>query len=261
MTTMTSPAEPPIRTLPEGCHFDTIRGRYIPLHVIHLAWKLGWREERSADLLSAAEGGIETLDAYFGRTDDELQDAEDRATAFLQQFAPEGHTAGYSEGGDWGIWKDDEDEDTRATAGLPCVVIAVKDGVAEVITASRGVTTVLADYDTMDEEGEPKVTVYPPNETTETLNRWRECAGLGSEDRPEPQEVAILVNVEDGYAEGITSTAQAAVVIADEDYALDMPHHSKEDPRGIQVYLTTDILTSNDQDGLAFLRGALGGAS
>jgi hypothetical protein len=84
----------------EGCWFDCCRGIYIGEAIIDCAIDHGFEPK---DEEGNPAVGTRVVDYEF------YHDLTDEAQDFMQQFAAEGFSFGFSEGGDWGLWAIEED--------------------------------------------------------------------------------------------------------------------------------------------------------
>lgn len=86
-----------------GCWYDGARGRYIGASVIASALFHGW----------SGYGYRKVTNLY----DEEMADHDlycetwDKAEEYMNKLAPDGYWFGSSEGGDWGLWKNEEEID------------------------------------------------------------------------------------------------------------------------------------------------------
>ena len=88
----------------EGCWFDCSRGRYVGCGVIDAARSYGWDHRGYADVCALDDDERVDHDAYYEAWDD--------ADQYLCSIAPEGFWIGATENGDYGMWPNDEEDDT-----------------------------------------------------------------------------------------------------------------------------------------------------
>lgn len=117
-----------------GCHFDGCHGQaYNNKRVVELAREYGMPDlpdfpsfddsdeaEHYLEQARAEHEGMSSKEAfrqaesmYNEHIDEQLAEHEPDATEYLEQFAPEGHYAGWYDG-DFGVWPNEEDEQENA---------------------------------------------------------------------------------------------------------------------------------------------------